>query len=181
MCEKLRMINYDKFEKSFLALMSQTDLIERVMSAEQGTSRLSLLQAELADVQRQCEKYFRLIEGDENPSKRVVENLKMLEAKEVQLQAEVEAEEIKRKGEMPVKEAYERFQSDLAEHARKPEYRMRIREALREVVEKVTVLGSTPCKQYQVHLRSASMPITVSLHPTDGWLFNPAPDWAMSK
>src|SRR6185437_16961729 len=110
-CSGLGLIKYPQFEASLFALLSQTDLIEKALACEKAPSKLDALRGELADVQRQCEKYMRFINDDENPSKRVMENLKMLEAKEAQLQAEIDAEEIKAKAETPVSEAYDRFQA----------------------------------------------------------------------
>src|SRR6185437_10779286 len=173
-CSGLGLIKYPQFEASFLALLSYADLIEKALAFEKGPSKLDALRGELADVQRQCEKYMRFINDDENPSKRVMENLKMLESKESQLQKEIEVEEVKAKWEIPVTEAYDRFQADLAAHAQEPEYRARVREALRDVVEKITIDGHGSQKTYQVRLRTAAIPIDVILGP-GGWLFNPAP------
>jgi len=100
-CKSLGQIKYQRMENSFISLLSQTDAIRTILNGEQGPSKLDALRGELADVQKQCEKYLRLIEGDENPARRIVDNLKALETKEADLQREVEAAEAKERGTTP--------------------------------------------------------------------------------
>lgn len=175
-CQKLGHVNCDKLEASFLSLLSETDFIKELMTGNRGPSKSDALNGELADVQRQCEKYLRLIEGDENPPRRIVENLKLLEAKEAQLQAEVEAEAVKAKGETPADDAYEMFRSEFAATAQQPEHRSKVRDLLHDIVDRIVINRGTKPQEYVVHLKGAKMPITVIL-VQGGWLFNPAPNW----
>ena len=172
-------IRYERLEESFLALLAHTDLIYQALAGPSGgPSKLDALRGELADVQRQCEKYMRFINDDENPSRRIMDNLKLLESKEAQLQNEIQAEEIKTKSETPASEAYSRFQTEFATHVKDPEYRSRVREALKDIVESIRVeVGGNA---YQVRLRQATMPIDVILgRKQKGWLFNPSPRYAL--
>jgi len=180
-CKGLGQLHYRKFEESFLNLLAQTDLIRGILNGKQEPSILDALRGELSDVQKQCEKYLRLIEGDENPSRRLMDNLKALESKESDLQKEVEAAEAKERGTTPASRVYADLKGEFEALTTNPENRQRLREALRGLVEKIEVMRDSDVKQYRVFLRQASQPITVTLHPTDGWLFNPAPGWVVSK
>jgi DNA invertase Pin-like site-specific DNA recombinase len=171
-------VNYRKFEASFLSLISKTDLIAKALCTDHGPSRLDTLKGELADVHRECNKIETLIGDDENPSRRLYEKLKALEAKETALQAEIDAEQMKSRSMTPPDRAYAKFTADLLKHVGKPEYRERVKAAFREIVESITVeFGEKTA--YRVMLRSAKMPIDVIL-ARNGWLFSPTPEWALS-
>jgi DNA invertase Pin-like site-specific DNA recombinase len=168
-CRKLQAVNYERLEKSFLSLMSQTDLIQRALFGQRQSSRVDAIQAELDDTRRQCEKYVKLIEIDENPSRRMVENLKLLEAKEDRLTRELETEQAKAMAQVAPDKAYEQFQASLTSE---PENRSKLSEILRDLVDKIVVQKGGRDSEYSVHLKSAKTPITIMMRQT-GWLIGP--------
>jgi DNA invertase Pin-like site-specific DNA recombinase len=153
-------IPYGYFESSFLSLLLLQDgLVRKAMSGEQASSPLDSLKGELADVQAQAAKYLQLIGDDPNPSRRLYDALKQAEAKEAELKDQIEGETAKAIGTKPPMMAYGQFQVEFATHAHDPEYRGRIRLALREIVNKIVVsLGED---KYQVFFAGGVAPVTV--------------------
>jgi len=69
---------------------------------------------------------------------------------------------------------------DLFGRGLKAENRKRVRLALRDFVDKVSV--DIEGQSYEVLFKGAKQAVRVTLHPVDGnWLFNPAPGWEMKS
>jgi DNA invertase Pin-like site-specific DNA recombinase len=88
-------VNYGQMETSFLALLEAGELIQQALAGEKQPSKLDALEGELLVVQAQANKLLKLIEGDDDPSTRLVASLKAQEALEKTLKAEIEAEKAK--------------------------------------------------------------------------------------
>ncbi len=165
-------IRYDRFEQSFLSLLAHGQLLRAILTDRQEEpSVLDTLKGRLADAQAQADKYLKLIDGDDNPSRRLSDALKVAEGKEAELQSQVEAEEAKARTVVPAAQVYHAC-CDLFGRGLKPEDRGTLRQALRDFVEKVVVrLGDD---SYDVHFKGGKLPITVDVNCT-GWTFDPAP------
>lgn len=166
-------MRYDKVEQSMLSLLSHAGFIDSLLEHKTETSALAMLEGQLADTQKRAEKLLKLIEGDDQPPRRVMESLKALETREADLQKKLENERTKVRGATPAKAAYGSV-CDLFGRGLKAENRKRVRLALRDFVEKVSVDIDT--QSYEVLFKGAKQAVRVTLHPVEGnWLFNPAP------
>ena len=85
-------IDYGRLEHSFLSLLASTTLMRKILDAKEpeGPSEVDVLRGKLAEVQSQAEKYLQLINDDPAPSRRLHDALKVAEAKEKELQAQLE-------------------------------------------------------------------------------------------
>ena len=178
-CLKLNGVRYDKLEKSFLHVLGQTELVYRAILGQRAPSKADTIQAELDDVRRQIEKYMKLLDGDENPSMRMVAHLKQLESREHGLKRELEAENNRTMAVTPADEAYERFRSEFAAHIHLKEYRGRVREVLRDIVDRIVVTKGGKKSVYDIHFHAGKMPVTVYLLPGAGWVVSPASNYVL--
>jgi DNA invertase Pin-like site-specific DNA recombinase len=170
-------ISYPVFEDTFLAMLAQDDRIRDAMSGGKTTcSKLDVLKGELATAQAEADKWFRAIEGDESPSKRIMDRLKQLEAREMELTNKIESEEGKTRASTPVKLAYEQTRRLLLQRIEGELDRPYLRELLRQVVNRVVVkLGQGEYFVYlkdveksfgvQIFAHSIPMPIDGSVPP----------------
>jgi len=81
------------------------------------------------------------------------------------------------KGDTPPLESYEKFRDQFAGRMEKPEFRLLVRQLIRNITEKIVV--EFQHSRYWVHFKGAKTPIEVQLHPLGGWLFRPAPRWLL--
>jgi DNA invertase Pin-like site-specific DNA recombinase len=166
-CQNLR---YDLFERSFLSLLGNGDLVREALSGEVAVSSLDALRGELAVVQKQAEKILHLIEGEDDPPRRLLENLKTIEVKEAELERRIEAESVKTSASISPLVAYDKFRAEFAGRMEQPEFRSLLRELLRDVVEKIVMDKSG--RHYAVHFRAAPGIVDVVVDPkNNGWLF----------
>ena len=172
-------IRYDAFEKSFLHLLSQSDLVRQAMgeATPAAPALLDSLCGQQAECDNQVIKLMTLIKGDPNPSHAVYTAIKEAEAKSAGLRQQIEVERGRLKAETPGLEDYEEFCERFAGRMEHKEYRDEVKALLRGFVLRIDVeLGHDV---YHVQFKGAAQPITVTLHQKDGWLFSPAPRWAL--
>ena len=172
-------MRYDKVEQSLLSLLSHAGFINALLEQKEETSALAVLEGQLADTQKRAEKLLRLIEGDDQPPRRILEALRTLEAQEADLEKKLENERTRLRGATPAKAAYGSV-CDLFGRGLKTENRKRVRLAMRDFVEKISVDIET--QSYEVAFKGVKQAVRVTLHPVEGnWLFNPAPGWTAAK
>jgi hypothetical protein len=172
-------VNYEIFERSFLSLLQESGLVRKLLSNERVASPVENLKLKLTDVQKRADQLLRVLE--ESPAGeggRVGKRLTLLEAEEAQIEQQIEAALANAKGEVAARDAFDRFESELAHHAHEPEGRAHIRNSLRDFIDSVYVeLGHDV---YHIHLKGADQTIEVALNK-DGWTFSPAPLWVIEK
>lgn len=174
-------IRYDAVEKSFLQLLSQTDLVRRAMTDGQAAvpSVLDSLSGQLADAENQVIKLMTYIKSVPNPARAFYEAVEEEEHKAANLRQQIEAERGKLKAETPGLEGYQEFCDRFAGRMEQPEYRDSVKALLRDFVLNIEVkLG---CDEYVVALKGAKQPIKVTLHPKGGCLLNPAPACVLGR
>lgn len=180
----LSSVKYADLEKSFLSLLSEADLVSKLMGDKPEASNVDALRGKLIACEQQAEKLLRLIEGEDAPPKRLLERLKEIEAEETTLREQVQTEDAKTKSATPPAAAYARFRADFAGNMQKPEQRVRAKEVLRSIVQKISVkLGKTPelVTQYEVSFHGAKQPVSVKVDRRGNWSFSPAPFHAMGN
>jgi DNA invertase Pin-like site-specific DNA recombinase len=172
----LSSIRYELLEKSFLSLLAEAELVHGTMGQDKPADRaLDALKGRLSEAEKQVERIMRLIEGEDEPPKRLLERLKEFEVEETKLREQVEAETNKAKATPPLLQAYAQFKTEFAMHMQERDFRVRFKKCLRDIVEKITVhLGQD---LYQVHFKGAKQAITVEIGSNDSWCFSPAPSW----
>ena len=167
-------IVYDQFEASFLSLLTKADLMRRALAGPTPKSKQAEVNGRLADVERQANKILRLIEDEDEPSKRLLERLRQLEVQEKDLREEADAEAAK-VAIQPL-QAYDQMNVEFAGQLAEPKVRSRVRESLRDFVERIEV--DTARKLYTVRLKGTRQSIEVTFHKT-GCCFSPAPLWVV--
>ena len=171
----VRSIRYDQVEQTFLSLLAHTPLVRSILNGRpEEPSVLDTLKGKLADARASSEKFFRLIDRDPNPSKRLSDALKAAEAKEAELHAQIEAETAKARTATPAAQVYDGC-LDLLGRGLKPEDRGRLRLALCDFVDKIVVRLEE--KNYDVYFHGCKLPITVHPISPHDWTFDPAPTW----
>ena len=175
---RMTAVRYEFLEKSFISLLAHGDIVRnRLADKSDKSSVLDALKGRLVETEKQSGKILRLIEGEDNPPRTLLERLKQIEVTEDELRQQVEAEITKVEGSPPPLESYEKFRDDFAGRMGQPEFRSSVRQLIRSITEKIVVeLGKD---RYWVHFKSVKMPIEVQLGPFDSWLFSPAPRWLL--
>lgn len=133
---KLASIREDLFEAAFSFAMTHNFPVRRYLAEESGPSRLEVLQDELNAVQDRLNNLMGALEGDDNPARRVLDMVKNLEAKEIELQTQVETESGRVQVRASPMVAYEKL---AALDLRNAEHRLEMKELVRQIVQKITV------------------------------------------
>jgi DNA invertase Pin-like site-specific DNA recombinase len=133
-------IDYTQFEQSFLSLLQESGLVHKLLSNDRDTSPVDDLKYKLANVPQRADQLIRALEeSGSGDAGRIGKRMAVLEAEETELQHQIDAESAKAKAEVPARDAYDQFASELAQHAHEPEGRARIRNALRDFMDKIVV------------------------------------------
>jgi DNA invertase Pin-like site-specific DNA recombinase len=169
-------IVYDQFEASFLSLITKADLMRRALAGPALKSKHDEVKGRLADIEKQANKIMRLIEDEDEPSKRLLERLRQLEVQEKDLREEADAEATK-VAIQPL-QAYDQLNVEFAGQLAEPKVRSHVRDSLRDFVERIEV--DTARKLYTVRLKGTRQSIEVTFHKT-GCCFSPAPLWAVDE
>jgi DNA invertase Pin-like site-specific DNA recombinase len=158
-------MRYEAVESAILGLLCQDQAIrENLTGAKAEPDKLEILRGKLAEVQKRGEKYLRLIDNEDNPTKAILHRLQAAEAEESALQAEIEQEEAKTKAQGSPQAAYKALRGSLSVATVTITDRGRMRELLRGVLEKVIV--NTTEKELVMYLKGGRKPIGVKLFAT---------------
>jgi len=95
---------------------------------------------------------MRLIDGDDKPSRRISDALKALEARESELQDQIELEIAKSKATAPPAQAYEALRQEFPIPTISIDNRSRLKELIRSMVERIEVKVSEP--GYSIHFKN---------------------------
>ena len=182
-------VPYKLVEDSLLSFLGDSDLIRPLLaSPEQKPSRLDELQARHTEAQKQAAKLAKLILGDDEPPRMLYERLKQEEQAAKQLASEIDAEELRERGEQPALLAYGDFVASLPSLAKDPAKRPELRRAVRGVIDSITLdpRGENRSKgqrgargrylpgsgqwSYIVQLRGASETVAVDIN-REGWSY----------
>jgi hypothetical protein len=159
-------IKYDQFEQSFLGVLCDSDTVRKALgqvSAE--PSKLTELRGRVADADKTAEKIWRLIDGNDNPPKRLVEQLKLTETSGEALRAELQAEEAKVAATTSPQITYETWRGELAAHAKNPSKREAVKVAIRDIVETIQFHSKTA---YRINFKGSSQPVEVIICDDSG-------------
>jgi DNA invertase Pin-like site-specific DNA recombinase len=134
-------ILFDVIENSFLFLMRYRPWFQEMMTDNNGNNIddvIDALKGERMEAEKQVAKYSGLIEGDDKPSKTLVNKLTEWEAKADQLKERISIAEGKR-SELASPEIDEEFFSGLESRMKDNDYRLKVREVLRSMISKITL------------------------------------------
>jgi chromosome segregation ATPase len=149
--------------ESFLGLLLAKDdaLLRAVLTGgKSGPSDLDIFKAKLAEAERRAEKILKLIEGENQPPKRLLARLNEIEAEENGLREQIQDEEAKIKAQPSPAQAYEKLRKELPERVKITD-RTNLRTLLQDVVERIVV--NTLEDSYQVFLKGGREPFAVTL------------------
>jgi len=163
-------------EMSFLGFLAENDLVRSMLTTKEAKpSKLEELRAQLVEAEKQIAKLSKAFLGDDDPPKILYSALKREQSKAKELQAAIEFESIRVKGETPGLVAYEAFRDTLADKAKDPEFRLRLRQAVHGLVKKMVL---DPHGQgngtwsYELWLKDANEAVTIIVNvKSKGWLF----------
>jgi DNA invertase Pin-like site-specific DNA recombinase len=156
-------IRCDMLTESFLGLLLAKDdaLLRAVLTGgKSGPSDLDIFKAKLAEAERRAEKILKLIEGENQPPKRLLARLNEIEAEENGLREQIQDEEAKIKAQPSPAQAYEKLRKELPERVKITD-RTNLRTLLQDVVERIVV--NTLEDSYQVFLKGGREPFAVTL------------------
>lgn len=151
-----RGIRYDVFEHAVLNL-NGAEIVKR-LSDSNASSPLDDLKAKLALVQDQADAWFHKIEGDPNPSPRIMRALRDLEAQEATLQKQIDQEAAKAKAAAPPLANYKAM---VIEQAAVKVNREKCRTLLRGFIDKIVC--DTKGQAFTVHFKGDKEPMPVAL------------------
>jgi DNA invertase Pin-like site-specific DNA recombinase len=159
-----RTMRYDVFEQTFLGLLlAEDDALVRVLmtGTKEDASPSDENRGKLAQIQKEAEKILRMIDGDDNPSRRLADRLKSLEIEETWLQREIEAGEAKVQTQTPAAQVYEALRREFPVPVLEIKDRARLRELLRGLIEKIVVkLGEN---EFAVYFKGGRAPYGVKI------------------
>ena len=124
----------------------QATLVLQALGQDQPSSALEAAQGKLADLERRAENLLKLIDGDEMPPRRLVDQLKQVERDEETTRAQVLDMQAKARVQVSPALPFEQF---LEQYGKLD--RSKLRAALRTVLERVTV--DLPDKTVTLRLR----------------------------
>lgn len=127
---------YDAFESSLLALLRDSATLRKALGQPVGEpTELTALRGKVDAAERKLNQLMALLEA--TPSKALAARVQALELGAEALRAELQAKEATLKGTTPPGVAYEKFVGQLAQHLQEPEYRERVKVALRDIIERI--------------------------------------------
>jgi DNA invertase Pin-like site-specific DNA recombinase len=146
---------YDLFEQSiFLLFKDGNNEIKTLLGQASAPSEFMVLQGKLDIADRKLNEMVKFQE--EAPSKRMAERIQQLEQETETLRAEAQTKEAQEKAATPPLLAYSKFVAELSEHLQEPEYRERVKVALRDIIKFVQFEDSA---RFTVHFNNgATMP-----------------------
>jgi DNA invertase Pin-like site-specific DNA recombinase len=155
---------YDAFEKSFAFMLSHSIKVREYLADDSsGPSQVDILRGRLEGVHKRFNKISAMIEGDDNPSRTLNDQLKELETEEDKLNQQIEAESARQK--TPALKSYGELAAlDMSNQ----EHRSKIRVLLRDVVTRITVEVAE--KRYTVRFTSGRL---ASSGPAGTWMMQP--------
>jgi hypothetical protein len=163
-------INYSEFEQCIQeTLLNGPDLASVMNQEHDDTSNntLNILEGKLAEVEKQVSKLATLLLADETPSPTAYQLLKSAELTKAELQKQLQTEAIRIKGKTEFTYSdYGRLTTDIRDNLQEPEYRRRIRDALRQVVTKIVV--DRVNRTFQLHFTGAPYPVEYSIDEISG-------------
>jgi hypothetical protein len=131
-------LGYAAFESSLLAVMSDSATLRKALGQPVGEpTELTVLRGKVDAADRKLDQLMALLEA--TPSKALAARVQALEAEAEGLRGELQAQEATIKGTTPPRVAYEKFAAELADHLQEPEYRERVKVALREIIDRIQV------------------------------------------
>src|SRR5262249_41911236 len=149
-------IRYDVFHQAVLSL-NGAEIIKRLADGN-VSSPLDELRTKLVMIQDQANAWFRKIEDDPNPSPRIMQALRDLEAQESALQKRIDEEAAKSKAAMPPVASYKGL---VNEQSAVKVDREKCRTLLRGFIEKIVC---NPKEQaFTVHFKCGKEPMPVAL------------------
>jgi DNA invertase Pin-like site-specific DNA recombinase len=164
--ECAKRIKYGTFEQSFLGVLCDSSTVRKALgqvSAE--PSKLTELRGRIAEADKTAEKIWRLIDGNDNPPKKLVEQLKFAEIEGETLRGKLQAEELMLAASTSPQVTYETWRGELAAHAKNPERREQIKQAIRDIVESVQFHSKNA---YRINFKGSSQPVEVIICDDNG-------------
>jgi hypothetical protein len=133
-----RQIKYPQFEASLLGLLSRSTKVQALLGHEVvQPTKIAELRGKVTEADRKANNIAKRIEDDDDAPKMLVERLKQVMVEAEALRGELLAEEAKAKAVTTPQVAYDKFVNELAAHVGEPEYRERVKTALRDIVERI--------------------------------------------
>jgi hypothetical protein len=133
-----RRIQYPQFEASLLGLLSRSTKVQALLGHEVvQPTKIAELRGKVTEADRKANNIAKRIEDDDDAPKMLVERLKQVMVEAEALRGELLAEEAKAKAVTTPQVAYDKFVNELSAHVGEPEYRERVKTALRDIVERI--------------------------------------------
>jgi hypothetical protein len=145
-------IPYDFVEDTFLKVLAMDN--HATKSNDKEKERLISLQSELATINKQVEKLTAMVLDDDSPSVTLTAKLKEFEGKRVAvnkaitlIQSQIQLTET-----LPSELA--ELKKGISTKAKDCAFRLKLREYIRNTVEKIVLDVHSPFKNYQIHFKT---------------------------
>ena len=153
-------IQYCRFEASVLEILSAVGKLTLQSQEKSGPSKMDILSARLKELERQGEKIMQLIHDDENPPRKLKDELKVLQNDEDTVRELVMAEKATNSS-LSAAKMWIEFRKLLPERLSDRDFRLRLKTNIRAVIDCVVV--DLPAKKFKLKLRDYEEPITAEL------------------
>jgi DNA invertase Pin-like site-specific DNA recombinase len=176
-CEK-SMMRYDKMEESFAMMLSGSNFVNAYAETRPETgSMVETLKGKIADTQTHLERYGA--DYVKSPSDLLAGLINKTEIKVKELNRELEQATTINIGTSPMADTRDELLAILYKGWNDVDVRLKLRELIRAVVEKIIVNG--PDKSYTIHWKNKDKPTLVEIfrkaYKIDGILIPSRPDW----
>jgi DNA invertase Pin-like site-specific DNA recombinase len=157
-------IPYEFIEDTFFRVLAMKDGWGASIISFKEHERLASLQKELAGITKQIEKLTGLVLNDDNPSVTLTTKLKEFEGKRATVNKAITLIQ----SQIQITEA---LPSDLTEikkgistSAKDTTFRLKLREYIRNTIEKIVLDVHSPFKNYQIHFKGGQLPLSVVMN-----------------
>lgn len=163
-------VDYERVETSFSGSLSDNkDFLSSYMDKDMVGNTLSpdKLKGELVECRGKLTQY--VADYTDTPSKTLGQLIAKEEAKETDILRQIENYAVVNVGQLSLAEAYARFREEQSQNWNVPEYRLKLREMIRAVVNKIIVVAKE--NRYEIHYRNGrkvNVEILKSCYRVDG-------------
>ena len=155
-------VGYELLECSVLEILSQFDELRNQMTLKPPEpSLLDELRGKLMSVEKQAKKIMGMIDDYDDPPRRLVDHLRSLQSEEDRLREQVELEKARTLATTPLAMSWAEFRGLVPAKIDEPDFRSKLKNAIRAVLERVVVELGT--KTYEIFLHGYGSPIRAEL------------------
>jgi DNA invertase Pin-like site-specific DNA recombinase len=157
-------VPYEFIEDTFLRVLAMKDRWGASIIPFKEHERLAVLQKELAETTKQIKKLTELVLNDDNPSVTLTTKLKEFEGKRAAVNKAIAVAQSQIQIIESLPSELAELKKGIATKAKDPTFRLKLREYIRNTIEKITLDVHSPFKNYQMHFKGGQLPLSVVMN-----------------